>query len=176
MNDVKNINSNYPMTTLEFPQIVFHDATNQEKQAINKIKNHLAQQLFFLDASEDLNVMLEYVNEYPNTTFTLSAEEEYNDEGYDTRVRVRYSCNELSEESAIENTEANYYFAEKLHVNVIEKANGMRVSRENLATVAKRLLGENLGEQWFLGKVGLEKKHLDQVVNDPQTEAVQYKL
>jgi hypothetical protein len=176
MNDLKTINSDYPMTNLECPKVIFHDASNEEKKAIARIRNQLAQQLFHLSASDDLNVILEYVNKYPNTTFTLTAEEEYNDEGYDTRVRASYNCDDENEEAAIEKTDDHYYFAEKLTSHVIEKINGARVDKSSVGALAKRLLGQDLGEMWMLGKIGLEKEHFEKVINDPKTQVEPYKL
>lgn len=177
MNDLKNVNSDYPTVSLEFPQIIFHDASAAEKNAINKIRKNLMEQLFYLSASEDLNTLREYIAKYPNTTFTVGVEEEYNDEGYDTRVTVRASTDDAQEEAAFENSEDSYYMADKLTIDVIARIESAKVNTKTFDSVGTRLLGKNLYETWKLGKIGLEKKHLDEVVATPEEKTPQsYKL
>jgi hypothetical protein len=175
MIEIKKVNSDYPTVTLEFPQIVFRDATQKEKTAIDKSRAKLRQQLFYLDASETLNILESYLKDYPNATFELSVESEYDDEGYSDQIHVNASSTNANEQSEIEDNDIGDNLSYELDMEVVNSIS-QPVNRESFDSIGEELLGKKLYKQWKLGKIGLEKKHLEDIVNDPKTQEKSKKI
>lgn len=172
---IKKVNSEYPTTTLEFPQIIFKDATKKEANAIYKSRDELLKQIFYIDASAVLNTLEAYLNDYPNATFELSVEQEYDDEGYSDEISVGVSSTDENEQNEMENNSVQYTLRDALDLEIVEHITEP-VSRETFDAIGQNLLGKKLYQQWKLGKIGLEKQHLEKIINDPKIQDKTQKL
>ena len=147
------------------PQVVFYDVSRQEINAIIKAKKQLEDNLFYLEASIDLNVIKKYLFQYPNTTFKIGMDQHYNDEGYETIISVSATSTDEQEEDKLEIEDIGYELSEELTESVWEKVEGISINNQNFDHEALKLLPKAIYEQWKLGKIGLEKKRLEEYIS-----------
>jgi hypothetical protein len=167
MNELNQINPQYPCQNVAIPHVILHDSSEMEIKIIDQMRNELKQKLFDLDASEVLNVLKKHFISYPYSSLRFDISDEYDDDGqtYESFI-VKTSSTDKKEETMMIASNVSSMLTARLttYTYIFHNLNTNIINKSNFNDCAKQLLPQHF-DTWFLGKVGLEQQKLDSSIS-----------